>query len=67
MIHKEGFVNFVQPYPKGWKALHIKIPKPSSSRAWMRAVWGTDIWVGPVPLVKLSVALNLATAAAHWV
>ena len=38
-------------------------PRPAGWRNWLRMAWGTDIWVGPVPLIKTEVAVFVAGMA----
>jgi hypothetical protein len=34
--------------------------KPSSVAGWMRLIWGADVWLWHVPLLKLTLALSVA-------
>ena len=33
---------------------------------WARAIWGVDIWVNGIPLIKVGIAANLLAWALLW-
>ena len=34
-----------------WKAVYLQV-SASSLRGWLKVLWGADIWIGPVPMMK---------------
>lgn len=56
--YNAGFI-LREPYGKGFRAMEIKFGKPCGWGQWRRALWGTDIWIGPLPFLKTSVTVNM--------
>jgi len=54
----ESYVYF-DPYPKGWKVLQLKLEKPKGLRQWINALWGLDVFIHKVPLLKTIILSNI--------
>jgi hypothetical protein len=50
----------MENYPKKWKLLSLNFPtKPKGFKEWYRFLIGFDIWIGPVPFLKLLLLIAL--------
>lgn len=48
-----------RPFRPGWKLMQIFQPaRPKGFKEWVRFLWGFDIFVGPVPFLKMIVGAN---------
>ena len=54
-----GLYTVFNPYPKGWKAFAIKLGTPKGLRQWINAIWGLDIFIYRVPLLKTIILSNI--------
>lgn len=48
-----------RPYYRRWKAIALLPPTPRGFCEWCWAIWGWDIFFGPVPFLKTIVAANV--------
>ena len=46
-------------YAHGFKALQINLKSPVRIREWWWFLWGVDIFLGEVPVIKTMIGLNL--------
>lgn len=44
---------------RGYKAISFRFARPSQLKEWVYAIWGMDIFFGPVPFLKAMVFANL--------
>jgi hypothetical protein len=49
-------------YPKGWKLLELTI-NPKGLRQWINVIYGLDVFVNKVPLLKVVLLANII----YWV
>jgi hypothetical protein len=49
----------IENYSKGWKLVELKSGGilPKDFQHWVNFIWGFDIWVFGVPLLKVEIAL----------
>lgn len=60
----EGF----RPYEQGFKMIEVNlIDSPRSFKGWVRYIWGMDIWVDNVPVLKVWLLINVAVLVAALV
>lgn len=49
-----------EDFPRGYKVLQFRLGRPKGFRQWTRAIWGCDVWLGPIPFMKTTVFSNVA-------
>lgn len=59
MTEHRATVTEIEFYPRGWRLLLLTLgTKPRGPGQWLRFLWGFDIWVGPLPLLRTLVVLD---------
>lgn len=62
-----GEIFHYEPYPRGHKSMQFRVmPRPHGWKQWRRALWGADVFFGPVPFFKSTVFVNAAVLLAVW-
>jgi len=53
---------------KGWRLVRLCIgrERPGTTVDWLWMLWGFDVWIGRVPLLKLVVLANLVMWVLMW-
>ncbi len=60
MNHRKG----AEPIKsKSYRAIQLIPIKPSGLVEWLRVIWGADVWIWHVPLVKVGILLSVVFVA----
>lgn len=47
-------------------ALKITLEAPVKDIGWLRTLYGFDIWVGPIPIIRTMIAANILAWILMW-
>lgn len=59
MDNHDDMASIAGAYYRGYKTLELKFSHPRQLKEWIYAIWGMDIFFGPVPFLKTIVLANL--------
>jgi len=59
ILASEGEITDFEFYPRGWKLLQLTfLERPKGIRQWTTVLWGFDIFLWRLPLLKTILATN---------